>query len=673
MKRVKILLGVTVFLSVILFAQQDDVYYSQQAEEYFLLGMRQYAQKDFQVALQSFQHSLSSYPQNHRVTAATIMEAKTLYALKAYSRALTVLDSFLSQYPFSLYVEDAYFTRGMCRYNLGEYDSTMQDMMKVFLLAKQPLNLEHSQKIIEHLTAEFIPVDSVEQYYAQSVSDTLKSFFALLLAQKYHSFGNKEKTASSLALVHLEYLDGQYQQKYYRLQARNDDSNVVTIAALLPLQKNTSDDTREKRIASYVLDGIQFAIHEYPARNPNQHVTVNLEVRDTERNKDILTRQCDTLIAANTVLAILGPLFSEQVRDAALLTQITNIPIITPTATDDDLTGISPNIFQSNVANAVKAKSLAQYVVHQMGAKKIAIIGSSATLATVYADSFSAEVQRLGGEILVDSRFSKGQMDLRDMLKKIRILGAKLTSEYIVSLRGRINAFEVTRRLVSFGVRQKYVDSVLAKEGSINLTTLFGDKAKLIADSLKLPTQQISVNPDSLQYPVKIFDAIFCPIVRRTEIGVITSQLALYNIKGTIVGLTEWYDLNELEMNKRYADGVIFGSERFIDKSPYVQQLFARFQERYGRRMTDNELYGFDTMTMLLDAMNNGAVTREALRDSLETMQIFQGVRNAISFGKDRINSHLNILQYKNGMIDKIDDVTYQIQTVPLQALPLGQ
>ncbi|MBW7887751.1 MAG: ABC transporter substrate-binding protein [Bacteroidetes bacterium] len=662
--KMKLLFYVFLFLNAAAFAQSDVVYYNQPAEDYFLLGMRQYAQKDFTPALQSFKNSLSAYPNNHRTTAATIMEAKTLYALKLYPNAMEVIDSFLTQFPNSLYIEDACFTKGMCYYNLGSYDSAMSEMIKVFLIAKQPLNREHSQKIIEHLASEFLSVEKIELYFQQAVSDTLRSFLGLQLAEKYYSLGIRAQTDSLLARIQLEYLDGRYQQKYFRLQARNDDSNVVTIAALLPLQKNISEVTREKRIASSVLDGIQFAILEYPLRNPSQHVTVNLEIRDSERNKEILKQQCDTLIAKDDILAILGPLFSDQVRDAAALLQVSGIPLITPTATDDGLTDINQNIFQSNVSNSTKAKTLAQYVINQLGAKKIAILGSDAPASAVSADSFKDEVKRLGGEVVIDKRFSQRQTDLRAILKQFRITGAALAPEYVVSLKGKLNPIEVTRRLVSLGVRQKYIDSVLAKEGTINLTTLFGNEAEKVAASLNLPVQKVTVNPDSLQYPVNIYDVIFCPIARRTEIGIITSQLALYNIKGTIVGLTEWYDLNELEMNKRYADGVVFGSERYIEKTPYVQQIYTRFQEKYKRQMTDNELYGFDTMTMLLDVLNNGAVTREELRNALQSIKNFHGIRNAILFGSDRINSHLNILQYKDGGIKKIGDAVFQPESI---------
>jgi outer membrane protein assembly factor BamD (BamD/ComL family) len=96
-------------------------------------GMRQYAQKDFRPALHSFRASIGGHPLSHRITAAKVMEAKTLYALKNYPEASLACDSILAQFPMTMYREDILFTRGMCLYNLGDHPMTFAEMVQTFI------------------------------------------------------------------------------------------------------------------------------------------------------------------------------------------------------------------------------------------------------------------------------------------------------------------------------------------------------------------------------------------------------------------------------------------------------------------------------------------------------------------------------------------------------------
>jgi tetratricopeptide (TPR) repeat protein len=648
------------FLYAFTLAQtQEEVYFNQYAEDYFLLGMRQYSQKDFKNALQSFRSGIVSYPQNHRISAATVMAAKTYYALKYFDSSLVILDSFLVQFPNSLYKEDALFTRGMCYYNQGNYHSTMEQMIKVASGAQQRLNQVHSRNVIDHIIREFYSVDSTEQLYQQLEKGTLKNLIGLFLAEKQFSLDHQDRTALLIKEVQPDVLDEIYHQRYYRLRARSDKSNVVKVAVLLPLQRSTIEDSRDKRIASDVLDGIQFALREYEGTS-TQHISVVLDVRDSERKLEVIQKQLDTISIDKNIIGIIGPLYRDETIHASVIAQQKKIPLITPTATDDGIAQIGDYIFQTNTTNSMKAKLLAQYAVRVLNAQRIAVLGANAPQSNANADSFIVEAKRLGATIISDIRYEPGQSDLRPIMKKLRTIAANASAEFSVSMTGKLNTIEVTRKLLSLGVRSQLIDSMITKNGSINLTQIFGVHAKQIADSLKLATRTVTVPYDSLDLPITSIDYIFCPIASKAEIGIITSHVALFNIKTHILGLSEWFDTNELDMNKRYADGIVIGSEKWIEPSEYTNKIFSRFAQRFGRQPNDNVLFGFDVMTLVLDIFNEGVLTREDLTASLNKVAQFNGIRSTISLQYKRTNTYLNILQYKNGKITKIDSITYQ-------------
>ena len=637
-----------------LHAQEQEVYFNQLSEDYFLLGMRQYSQKDFKPALLSFQRSIVSFPLNHRITAAMVMEAKTHYALKNFTDASLVCDSILSQFPSTLYIEDILFTRGMCFYNMGNYLRAFTEMELTYAIAQQRMNKEHSYRVLEHLATEFFNEQQIDSVVTDSTRPELKNLFNIILAEKYFQNGKTELSKLRLERVDRSAIDQSLQYRVNRLLSQIERGNLVRIGVLLPLQQSVTNETREKKIANEVLEGIRLAVSDYEERMVPGQVSIELDVRDSEKDTVKIASIISEWSKNNSITGIVGPVFSNETIAAAKIAQQYSIPIISPTATDEGISSRGKYVFQANSTNGAKGKTMARYAVNVLGAKNIAVFGSSVQSSSIQADSFVIEAKRLGAAIIIDRRFTKSESDLRSYVRAIRIEASRLRPDYVISLKSKINVAEVTRKLVSLGIKFSYIDSVLSTSGIINLTPFFGEDTKRISDSLALPVKKTTLYIDSLNYPVTTLDAIYCPISNSHEIGITTSQLTFYNIKATILGSGDWNDANELDLNKRYTDGVIFGSDRWIDHNENTTRLVSKYSQRYGKQISDNVLLGFDTMTLLIRQFNDGTLSREQLADALGAVAEFNGIRNAITLKPDRVNTSLHILQFKGGAVTKL-------------------
>jgi ABC-type branched-subunit amino acid transport system substrate-binding protein len=643
-----------------LHGQDLEVFFNQTAEEYFLLGMRQYAQKDFRPALHSFRASIGGHPLSHRITAAKVMEAKTLYALKNYPEASLACDSILAQFPMTMYREDILFTRGMCLYNLGDHVRTFAEMQQTFMIAQERRNKEHSYRVMENIATEYLSVQQVEEHLTDTSFAEIRNMLLVVLAEKYVLNARIDDAKFRLAQVDKTVLDQSLQFRMNRLLSQIERGNLVRIGVLLPLLNTSPSESREKKIASEVLEGIRLAVSDYEERMTPGQVSIELDVQDSEKDSSAIHRIVTQWSQNGTVTGIIGPIFSNETVTAARLAQQYSIPIVSPTATDEGISSIGPYVFQANSTNGAKGKTMAQYAVNVIGAKSIAILGSASLPSSVQADSFVAEAKRLGATIVTDRRYRKGESDLRSYVRAIRVEAATLKPDYVMSLRGKTNIAEVTRKLVSVGVKFSSIDSVMAAGGVFNFTPFFGVNAKKVADSLKLQVRRTGIYIDSLHYPVTDLDMIYCPISNGHEIGVLTSQLTFYNIRAMLFGSNEWNDANELDLNKRYADGVIIGSDRWIDRDERTNRVFGKYSQRFGRPISDNVLYGYDAMSMLIRQFSNGTLTREQLAGSLGALVQSDGIRNGISFRPDRVNSSLNFLQYKNGTMSKLQTYSYQ-------------
>jgi len=647
---------------VFLSAQDVDVYWNRTAEEYFLLGMRQYAQKDYKAALQSFQNAILSGSLNHRITASTIMKAKTLYALKQYPEAIAVCDSFLAQFPTSAYREDALFTRGMCFYNQSAYLRAVAEMESVLAIARQKKNLEHAAKIIDHIAAEFLTDGELDSLLQTTRNNTVVQHLRIIRSERYFSAGNIELAMQLAAQVDTLLLEQTFQTRLHQLRGRIERGNLVKIGVLLPLFSSKPLETREKKIAVEVLEGIQLALAEYEENLSPGQVSIELSVRNSERHADSIRAALKEFTADDDLVAVLGPIFSDETMAAATISRDFDLPVISPTATDDSIAMVSDHIFLANATGGMRGKILAQYAVKELGARNVAVLASDAPFSKTQADSFVAEIQRLGASVVINRRYARGAVDLREHFKVIRKIAAEQSPAYIIQFKGKINVAEVTRVMLSFGIRSSTIDSVLARSGELNVSALIGERAKALVDTLKLPYKKQLPFVDSLHYPVSSIDVLFSPIFSSQQIGVVSSQLAYYNIQTTLLGTSEWYNLYELEMNRRYTDGVIFGSDRWIEQTENTKRILTKYAQHYNKQASDNVLFGFDAMSMLIYLLNNGALTREKMNEALISVGRFNGIRNSISFTPQRINGSLNILQYKDGNVTKLQTYEYKVQ-----------
>lgn len=657
MKRIVFLIS-----SIVVFAPAQDVgvYWNRLAEDYFLLGMRQYNQKDFKAALQTFQNSILSGDMNHRITAATIMKAKTLYGLKHYSEAAAVCESFIAQFPTSAYKEDAHFTRGMCLYNLGQYVGAISEMETVLVVAQQWRNQDHAVKMVEHIAYEFLhdsQIDSIVQY---TRNDTIKGQMSVTLAERYFSAGDNDRAKAYIDSVNALLVDHSSRQRINRLLGRIERGNIVRIGVLLPFLSSSPVETRDKKVATEVLEGIQLALSEYEENARPGQVSVELTIKDSERRPDTIRSAVASFGVDDKIVGIIGPVFSDETMAGALAAQETKIPMVSPTATEDSITLVSDYAFLANATSGMRGKILAQYAVKELGGKNIAILSSEASFSKAQADSFAAEVVRSGGSIVADRRYSRGSVDLREHFKAIRRAGSDLQPDYVVSFKGKQKSADVIRLLLAYGARRTAVDSAYEKTGELNLTPFAGLRAQELADTLKLPYRKTLLYLDSLHYPVTTIDLVFSPIYSSQQIGVVSSQLAYYNIKASILGTSEWYNIHELDMNRRYADGARFGSDRWIEQSERAKRIFSTYSKRTGKQASDNVLFGFDVMSLMVQLMNDGALTREQMREALTKVVNFNGIRNTIGFTQRRVNGSLHILQYKNGVVSKLQTYTYQ-------------
>ena len=644
---------------------QDEVVFNQTDEESFLLGTKQYGQNDFKEAYLSFQKVIEDPVRNQRTTAALIMSAKTLFQLHSFRESIRLLKDFLDTFPQSNYAEDAHFTLALNYYRLNRYPDAASELLIVLESGKERKTFLRSQRIFENVASEFLTAQEIKDLLYFSKTERSKKLLTLHLAELEFDQGLYTESMAHAREVLSGKEDPLSAQRARSLLVRVQSGTSVKLGVILPLMQKTDGASREKKLAYEILDGIKYAVDEYNLKNAKQGVTVVIDVRDSEKDPLVAAREIQPWLDDREFIGIVGPIYSYEVSPVAGIANSRKIPLITPTATDNGIAAVGDYVFQANPDYSTRGKAMAQYAVLKLGLKNLAVVAPSFQPSSAIADSFVQESIRLGARIISDKRYFKGATDLRYLFSSMRSEAAVFGNEQSIDFKGTVSYPEIIKRLTAMGVRKSTIDSLAEKQGKVIVQRLFGQNGKAIADSLGIPLQVEPFYLDSLQYPLTSIQAVFSPISSSSEIGIITSQLTYYNIKATILGSGEWNDPTELDLNKRYADGVIFSSDRWVENSYAYGQFTSQFFQATQRQPIDNVLFGYDAMALVLTQILNGGTTRERLTDLLAKVSDFPGYHSKISLTENRVNSYLHILQYKKGKISKIDEVYYKKDAAP--------
>ncbi len=218
------------------------------------------------------------------------------------------------------------------------------------------------------------------------------------------------------------------------------------LGVLLPLTDSKTGG--QNAAANEILAGIKFAVSEY---NKIHDSKIGLVIRDTGNDSLVISGIAEELSMIPAIKAVIGPIFSDEVRATLVDFRNSGIPVISPTATDNDLVDLSENFFQANPSFYMRAKVMAQYIYYVTGKRKISVLNAIQGYSPLLASIFAEEFQKLGGEIVKNRTYSSGSFDLNNPVSSIASDSLVLDGIY-VPLSSKIDAAPVLSQMVQYNI-----------------------------------------------------------------------------------------------------------------------------------------------------------------------------------------------------------------------------
>jgi len=632
-------------------ASQQRWRYDSDAERQFSAALRSYSRGDFDFAVRALEH-LIGLPLHQKTTAAYVMLGKTYFNLGNYRESVRLLKRFIDGYHESSYTFDAQYTVGLDYFMLRRYDDALLHALTALDVKQDPKLQSQAASLCERIAERRVTLPELEEVWNEVRSSVGRDLLAIKIAERHLASGNVVLAQKWAEPVALQQPAGHYTTRATDMLARIKRGIGLKVGALLPLTVETARGVR-KGDGEEFLAGIQMAVDEANA-DGGLPIRIALEVRDTRHNKIIARERLLELSNDTNIVAVLGPVYSDEAFACADLANLRGIPLVSPTANADGIARTGRFVFQTNPDLSMRGRVAARYGLDVLGLKVWAILGPSEGFGRTMGESFAGEIERGGGHIAAAEWYSPDATDLREEFQRIRRASIIESTEPEVSFARKFTPREIMR-LVEAGIRPKLIDSLMEQGASVGVTKLFGPNGRKIADSLRLKTTVREPKADSLETTVSGIQGIFLPITSTDRIGILTSQLAYYGISAQPLGAGEWYDAVELDANRRYANGVIFVADSYLSEEDTTYMRFVqRYLERYKKKPTANVLYGYDAAKVVLDQILKGAVMPVQIADELSNVTGYPGIHSRITLVDNGVNSELHVLQYKDGQIRRI-------------------
>jgi len=181
---------------------------------------------------------------------------------------------------------------------------------------------------------------------------------------------------------------------------------AVPVGVVLPLSGHTANFGTE------ALRGINLAAEVLNSEGGIRNRQLHLIVRDDKAEPAATSREVASLIAQDSVIAVVGPLTSNSAAAAAAVAQQAGTPLILPTATTPYVTEIGDYVCRICFTDPLQSKALAEFARQSLVADRAAIVYETGSpYSEKLAEFFAMYFEEMGGQVVfqkgVDAKFDR--------------------------------------------------------------------------------------------------------------------------------------------------------------------------------------------------------------------------------------------------------------------------
>lgn len=595
-----------------------------QDSEAFKLALKQFEEKKYASAHQSFMQIKNQ----HERLPAKLMAMMSQYEMRNYANVKKLFESFLSEKDADSYLAQAQYILAKTYHQLNDYNSALEYWLSAIDNSEDIELTKACYKYIEKNIEHNSDTDFILNLQRNSKAERSQAILSLKsseIEEKLDRFHNSQKILRDFIKKYPQSAFVKVAEERLKKIAEKI-KNEIKIGILLPF--NSISD-----VSTQIKEGIQFALNEFQEKNPD--IRILIVQKDVGETVLEAIHAAKELAEDQSVVAIIGPLSSDQTAAVSLVAEKFAIPLLTPTASQNGLADLSSYLFQMYTDDYTLGKFIADDAIHRLKMKSFAVL-SNASYGRSYemARGFIETINELGGEIV------SHQVYYPDHLTTL---------------------FDQFRSIRNDGIKKEFRDSLMAVNSDLNeryIDSLYRIRVNSNQRSMDLK----GVKLDSSKIQVKSIDAIFFPISMNDHPKlnlIISNYFATNMLYMTPLGNQDWLD-NEMLSDSRNAKILqnmhIYSLIYFDEKDINSKQFINKFRNQMKTTPELYHLIGYRSMSFLSSCILQQNLFRDAIFDNLKRKDSISTIGGDINFNhKARVNSGITILKLNFGVIEKIN------------------
>ena len=391
------------------------------------------------------------------------------------------------------------------------------------------------------------------------------------------------------------FLQQKAREKLVQIERKGDGIPSVILAA--PFSGDYLDLGRE------LLQGALLALDKFN----KAEVRLGYRLLDTQSKPVIAVDKLKKILQEDNIIGVIGPVMSSTAASMAtfLSTEYPNIPLVTPTATDEGIANLGSNIFQLNIPNSYLASSIGQFATQCQKKKQFLIFAPESDYGFEMLRHFRKVIEENGGEVYDYQIYEEGETDFRSYFHNVKLKALRLKEKKWAINKGR--------------------------------DPMFTDEEKIKRESEWLKDSTVSI------------DGFFIAAGDPQDAVNIAKQTSFFKINTKIFGSSGWANRIVLTKGGKYTNQVYF-SAASLDrtKSKLWMQFKTAYVERWAQYPNRNKVAGlsFDAVRYFLSRVKG--------RDFSDRVKHLQSVSNFKSiYGDIKMDPESGSNVTKNIMVTK--------------------
>jgi len=171
----------------------------------------------------------------------------------------------------------------------------------------------------------------------------------------------------------------------------------------------------------FTKDGIELAVDEVNKAGGVKGKPLKVLYEDDKSNPQEATNKVLQLIDRDKVVALLGEVTSSRSKAGGIVANRKHVPMITPSATNPDVTKVGPFVFRVCFTDDVQAQATAAFLVDKLGKKRVAVLYATDDLySSGLAEGLRQELKKRGGEVVAEKGFLKKETNFTTYLTELK-------------------------------------------------------------------------------------------------------------------------------------------------------------------------------------------------------------------------------------------------------------